>query len=162
MSDDERNGHDRPAGEEGSNAAPPGNDYARNASGNQTRGPERHNFKHGLYSQYLSKADRDMLDEIGGEDASDQLKMLIDLNIVRLLRAADAIDEPVDLEKIADGEVEMLDGPLADRAEALSKMIKRYKDITDGEQVNVSGQVEHTHETNLTDEEQQLFDELCE
>jgi hypothetical protein len=51
---------------------------------------------------------------------------------------------------------------LADRAEALSKMIKRYKDITDGEQVNVSGQVEHTHETNLTDEEQQLFDELCE
>lgn len=168
MSDDEDlNGHGRPAGEEGANAAPEGNDYGKGNSGGPgaPSGPANPNWKHGLYSQYLSPEDREIIEQIDGEDAAEKLEMLIDINITRLLRAAEILDEPVYVEKILNEdttieELDMKDGPLAQRAEILSKMIKRYKDITDGEQLNVSGEVTHTHETDLTDEEREQLDEL--
>ena len=164
--EEETNGHGRPAGEEGANAAPEGNDYGEgNPGGGAPKGPANGNWKSGLYSQYLTKEDREVIKQIDGQNAAEKLESLIDLNMARVFRAARELHGPEYVERLVDGEnaveeLAMKDGPLADRAEALSKMLKRYNDMVDGEKINVNGAIEHTHQTELRDEEREHLDEL--
>lgn len=168
MSDEELNGHGRPKGE--SNAAPEGNSYAAgNSGGGAPTGPENGSWRHGLYSQWLSPEDREAIRQLEGEDAPEKLAVLIDHHMARYLRAAKEVDGPaiedvmatINGEQQKDGEqLEMKDEPLAHRAELLTKMIRRYEELTDGKKYQVSGQVDHTHAVELSDQERQLLDDL--
>lgn len=163
---EETNGHGRDPDSENASAAPPSNDYAKgNSGGGAPTGPRNGNWKSGLYSQYLTKADREIIKQIEGQDAAEKLEALIDLNMARIFRAARELHGPEYVERLVDGEttieeLAMKDGPLADRAEAVSKMLKRYTDMTDGEQINVTGELEHTHSAELDEDEKELLDEL--
>lgn len=166
----ELNGHGRPTGETGANAAPDGNDYATgNSGGGAPAGPANGNWKHGLYSQYMSPEDRKIIKELDGKNAPEKLELLIDHHVARYLRAAKEADAPSieDIMATIDGqhvkvgeELDMKDEPLAHRADLLAKMIKKYEEITDGKKYTIQGAVDHTHAIELSDDERQLLDDL--
>lgn len=163
---EETNGHGRPAGESGANSAPKGNDYAKGNKGNTTLGPERPQWRHGLYSRWMSDEDEELMLQLEDKEGADKLSVIIDHMVARYVRSCQELDRPEMVKYVTDDGTELSeldtggDDVLAERADVIRKLIKDHAKMTDGETINVNGAIEHTHQTDLSDEEREHLDEL--
>lgn len=119
--------------------------------GQSPKGPENGNWKHGLYSEYLSEEDEKVVDALEDEPNAEKLQKLIDHHMARYLRAADIAKEPEWRDKLnhegvkVGEELDAGDGPLAQRANLISRLIERYQKVTEGEKK----QVEHSGDAGI-------------
>ncbi|AXR81510.1 hypothetical protein [Natrarchaeobaculum sulfurireducens] len=164
MSDDEEvNGHGR---EPGNNAAPEGNDYGKgNSGGGAPSGPANGAWRHGLYSRWMSEEDEELMLELDGKDGAEKLELIIDHMIARYIRACKELNQPEMISVVTEdgqehNDLDMGDGPLAERADKIRKLIADYNKMTEGEKYQLEGEVTHTHETDLTEEEREQLDQL--
>jgi len=121
-------------------------------------------FKHGLFSDHLSKEDRQAIDALKEYDDAAKLDDLINWRLARLRRAVRALNEGTD-QTFWDGFAEIVDsaGPieaeeirelarmldkgnraLQQEIDLVRKLIKDHNKIAEGEDVNVehSGQID--------------------
>lgn len=138
--------------------------------GNSPRGEDSPNFKHGLFSDYLSDDDREELEAIEARGNLANLQATINYEFLRLRRAVrnmegededddqsfwDAYNEVINkASETGLGEEEI--GSLAElldaqysafnhRIEELRKLVKTYEELTEGKKVNIDGDMSHTH-----------------
>jgi len=136
--------------------------------GNSPRGEDSPQFKHGLFSDFLSDDDREEMEAIEARGNIENLQEMINYEFMRLRRAVRNIEEDADdrsfwdayneiINKASDtglGEEEI--GSLAElldanysafnhRVEELRKLVKTFEELTEGKTVNIDGDVSHTH-----------------
>lgn len=95
--------------------------------GKSPKGDEHPNFKHGLFSDYLSEEDRDTIDALEEFDDAEKLDELINWRLARLRRAVRALSDE-DERNFWDAFAEIVDsaGPVgADEIHELAAMLDR-------------------------------------
>lgn len=135
--------------------------------GNSPRGEESPQFKHGLFSDYLSEDDRRELEVIEEHGNLANLKSVIDYEFLRLRRAVRNIEDDDENRSFWDAYNEIINraadtglgsdeiGSLAEllgsqysafneRIESLRRLVKTYEELTEGRKVNIDGDMSHT------------------
>jgi hypothetical protein len=146
-----------------------GEGRCKHHAGSSLKGEEHPNFKHGLFSDFLSDDDREELETIEQQGNLKNLQSTINYEFLRLRRAVrnleggeeddrsfwDAYNEIIQSasetglgnEEIA-SLAELLDasyGAFEKRIESLRKLVKTYEELTEGRKVNIDGDMSHTH-----------------
>jgi len=136
--------------------------------GNSPRGEDSPQFKHGLFSDYLSEDDREEMEAIEARGNIENLQEMINYEFMRLRRAVRNIEEDANDRSFWDAYNEIIEeasatglgqeeiASLADlldanysafnhRVEELRKLVKTFEELTEGRTVNIDGDVSHTH-----------------
>lgn len=136
--------------------------------GNSPRGEDSPQFKHGLFSDFLSDEDREELEAIEEQGNLANLQETINYEFLRLRRAVRNLEDQPDevgfwdayneiiqeasrtglgSDKIL-GLAELLDASYSGfdrRIEKLRKLVKTYEELTEGRKVSIDGDMSHTH-----------------
>lgn len=135
--------------------------------GNSPRGEDSPQFKHGLFSDYLSEDDREELEAIEAQGNLANLQETINYEFLRLRRAVRNIEDDDEnrsfwdayneiINRAADTGLgneeisslaELLDANYSafnERIESLRRLIKTYEELTGGRKVNIDGDMSHT------------------
>lgn len=132
--------------------------------GNSPRGSKSPNFKHGLFSDYLSEDDREDMEVIEARGNLANLQSMIDYEFLRLRRAirniegeeendgfwdaynrivSEAADTGLDSDKIS-SLAELFDSShraLNERIEEIRRLVKTYEELTEGKSINIDADV---------------------
>lgn len=136
--------------------------------GNSPRGEDSPQFKHGLFSDYLSEDDREELEVIEAKGNLANLQSIINYEFLRLRRAVRNIEDDDENRSFWEAYEEIIRaaadtglgsdeiGSLAellganynafnDRIESIRRLVKTYEELTEGRKVNIDGDMSHTH-----------------
>lgn len=132
------------------------------------RGEEHPNFKHGLFADVVREEDRDLLASIDGVDNAEGLQEMINYELLRVRRAIEFLEGEENsgtffdaFHRILEASKETGIGPddigalaklldsgqkaLIDRMDHIRKMMKTYQELTDGQKINLGGELAHRH-----------------